>query len=453
MSDAPTWHGPVGFRVRLTLALAGVLALVVPQVVLTVDAMVHLYGGGGEVARLGTLGGRAEELAARADALLAAGRGMTPNALTDAVDRLSHEVRADLTESPIPGSAGTIAAALATWRDVIAPVAGAPDADPTPDLHPWVSALGHAREANLAAIAAWHANNAQPDGRAAGAHIAWLEDRLAGEPERLQLAALPYDLADRAMMGAWTTTRARAIAHAAAAVREGLGALRGSIHERMSAQARSIKGEVDTANRYLVTLVLLTLVYVAALILLLPGRLVGPLRHLRAVMDRAAAGHVDAEARTLGKDEVGQLGRALNALLRRTRSFDALKRDRIVQDRGHIRRLLEMVPSAFAILDPQHRIEHANFAFRKLFRLPDDVEDRSLLDLVEGDDLEPFAELLDDALSRRRAVDGLALTLDSGDGPRVYLLTLDPARNRAGRVAALRVRLDEVPAADAPPLT
>ncbi|PKN55961.1 MAG: hypothetical protein CVU23_07790 [Betaproteobacteria bacterium HGW-Betaproteobacteria-17] len=450
MSDAPTWHGPVGFRVRLTLALVGVLALVVPQVVLTVDAMIHLHDGGSEVARLGALGGRAEELAARVDTLLAAARGMAPGALADAVDRASHEIRAGLAESPLPDSADTIADALTAWRDVVSPIAGTLEADPTPDIHPWVAALGHARERNLAAIAAWHANHALPDERAAGTHIAWLEDRLAGEPERLQLAALPYELADRGMAGAFTATRGNVVTRAAAAVRRALGALRSSIHETMSAQAQTIKREVDAANRYLVTLVLLTLVYVAALILLLPGRLVGPLRHLRAVMDRAAAGHVDAEARTLGEDEMGQLGRALNGLLRRTRSFDALKRDRIVQDRGHIRQLLEMVPSAFAILDPRHRIEHANRAFRELFRLPEDFEDRSLLDLVEGADLEPFAELLDDALSRRRAIDHLPLTLDGGDGPRVYLLTLDPARNRAGRVAALRIRLDEAPTAGAP---
>ena len=442
MSDTPTWQGPVGFRLRLTLALAGVLALVVPQVVLTVDAMIRLYDGGGEVARLVTLGGRTETLAASVDALLASSRHASTKSLGDTVEHLVHSARTDLDGSPDPTSPDRIATALQSWLAIVTR-AGDTDYDAALDVHPWVAALARERETTLSAITAWHANTPDPDARSAGAHVAWLEDRLATQHERVQLGALPYEMADHGMAGAWTASRTYRSIEGAAEVRAAFSALRNSIHGTMSSQAASIKGEVDSANRYLVTLVLLTLVYVAALILILPGRLVGPLRHLRAVMDRAAAGHVDAEARALGRDEMGQLGRALNTLLRRARTFDALKRDRIVQDRGHIRRLLELVPSPFAILDPQHRVEHANRPFRRLFRLPDDFEDRSLLELVEGDDLEAFAELLDDALTRRRAVERQAITLTGADGTRSYLLTLEPARNRAGRVAALRVRLDE----------
>ncbi|TNF26166.1 MAG: HAMP domain-containing protein [Deltaproteobacteria bacterium] len=442
MSDAPTWQGPTGFRVRLTLALVGVLALVVPQVVLTVNAMIHLYDGGGEVARLGVLGGRTEALAARVDTLLTSARGLPPDGLDGDVERLAHDLRVQLTGGIDASLAQDLAAALTAWRDVVVTVPAAPAIDGSIDLPAWLSALVRDREDILDRLTAWHAEHPDPDARESGTYVAWLEDRIAETAERLQLGALPYEMAGRGIAGAWIAGRSHRAAEAARLVRSGFRTLRRSIHDEMSEQAGGIKGEVDAANRYLVTLVLLTLVYVAALILVLPTRLVGPLRHLRAVMDRAAAGHVDAEARALGKDEVGQLGRALNALLRRVRTFDALKRDRIVQDREHIRRLLELVPGAYAILDPQHRIEHANRAFRKLFHLSEDFEDRSLLDLVAGDDLEEFAEILDDALTRRRGVDRMPLTLTSDAGPQVYHLSLEPARNRAGKISALRVRLD-----------
>jgi len=446
MSDPTPWQ-PVGFRFRLTLALVGVLALVVPQVVLTVNAMIRLYEGGGEVARLGDLGARAEALAATADLLLATTEREPPHPLAAATDRLSHAVKTELASSPIPDGPARIAAGLDRWRQALAvlPAAATVDADAP---HPWLVAVSERREEDVAAITAWHRqHDALADPASAATHIAWLDDRLAASPERVLFAALPLEVADHAMVGAWTAARRHRIAAAAAEVRADFSALRTAIHATMSHEADTIKARVDAANRYLVTLVLLTLVYVAALIVILPGRLVGPLRHLRAVMERAAAGHVDIEARALGKDEMGQLGRALNMLLRRVRTFDTLKRDRIVQDRGHIRRLLDLVPTPYAILDPHHRIEHANGPFRELFALPDDCEDRVLTDALGGDDLDAFANLLDDALTRRRAVDRLALTLRGPSGPRDYLLTLEPARNRAGRVAALRVRLDPRPPA------
>ena len=385
MSEASTWQ-PVGFRLRLTLALAGVLALVVPQVVVTVTAMVRLYDGGTEVARLSALGGRVEALASSAEELFAIPVPAAPGTVHAAADALLHRLAVDLAGNPAPDTARELAAAVTRWRDA------APQrrrSTVTGPAAPAFAALAQEHREALAAIASWHERSPDAtDAAATAAHVRWLEERLARPPGRLVFASLVHTAANSAADAALAALASHRVSQAARDARSHFDALRAALHSALAAEAAALEARVDAANRYLVTLVLLTLIYVAALILLLPGRLVGPLRHLRAVMDRAATGHPQVEARALGADEIGQLGRSLNGLLQRERDFDALKRDRIAQDRGHLRHLLDLVGEPFAILDTHHRVEHANRAFRALLRLPEDDEGRVLTDLLSGDGAE-----------------------------------------------------------------
>ncbi len=121
------------------------------------------------------------------------------------------------------------------------------------------------------------------------------------------------------------------------------------------------------ADRNLVTLVLVAFVIVTILILVLPGRLIAPVRRLTRAVKAAASGRTGAPIEAPSDDEIGELAAVLTETLDTLRRFDSLKRDRIIEDGGKIDALLKHSGGPAAILTPQFCVEAANKEFATLF--------------------------------------------------------------------------------------
>ena len=222
-----------------------------------------------------------------------------------------------------------------------------------------------------------------------------------------------------------------------------VGELRARVNSENAMAAEEIKRSVNEANRYLITLVLLTLVYIFIVILVLPSRLVRPLVHFTSVMERAATGQLDVRARVVGDDEMGDMGKRFNIMLERLGTFDRLKRDRIYEDGARIHSLGDRIDHPLAILDTNLAFEYANSSMRKLLALSDDLEGRELYTVVGGDDARDLVALLDKTLKRRRRLDGVVLQLETKHGTKTLAVSTEVGRNRAGQISYLILSLVE----------
>ncbi len=198
----------------------------------------------------------------------------------------------------------------------------------------------------------------------------------------------------------------------------------------------AIREDVDEANRFLVTLVLITLVYLGVVVVVLPGRLVRPLAHLRSVMERAGRVRLAVRARVAGGHEISAVSASLNGLLERLKAFDDLKRDRIALDRRRVDALVEGIPTPVAILDTQQGLEVANAAFRRWFGLDPRDLGRTLADTLRlDDDARTLTQAVDQALRSGQTAEGLRVDILGGEEPRSARLTVTVGQDRAGRTA------------------
>lgn len=436
-----------GIRAKVLLALAGVVALAAPQIGLTVAYMVDLYRHGAQVERLsaGSLEVSAVSRGATEDVLR--GPPRSTRALEERQTSLSvlaervAKLRPQLPEYEVDISA--ISHALVAYSDALVEAQTGATA-PRETGNPWVEALEAVRREGPPGPDAWRVDFPSPDYGALLRRVTAVEKALFGFPERVVGKALFQDVEARRVDAVGQAEARSALRRAADAVVSTVGGLQDRLEAGTRSAGAAIGQTVDRADRYLITLVLITLVYIGAVILLLPGRLVQPLRHITSVLRRAEQGQLDVRARVVGRDEMGTLAKQLNAMLERTRTFDELKRDRIYEDRARIHALGDLVPHPLVILDTRHRIEYANRAFSRLFVLREPYEGGDVMAHLTGADVAEVRELLDRTLKRRRPVRRQSIQLTDRRGEHEYLLNVDIGRNRSGVVSYLVCRLEPV---------
>jgi PAS domain-containing protein len=420
-----------GIRTRVALVLLGVAGLVVPQVALTLDYMMDLFAAGASIQATSDLDHEVAG-ARREITTLLLGRGGDTS--SGGEERL-REIGARL-EAPSGVLDEATRAAVGRTRQALQAYSDARRAatERAPQAHPWIQALEDARsEVDL--LIARHAATPTDDTGELRRRLRELEAATTGLPGKVAGQALLADLFGPGGLG---IPGPRAAGWAAL---DALDGLRQALATEIKDAARGVRDRVDVANRYLVTLLLVTLVYLVVVIFMLPARLVRPLHHLTAVMRQAGVGHLSGRVRVVGKDEVGQLSAAANELLDRVERFDILKRDRIYQDHRRIRRLAELASQPLAILDTRLRLEHANQAFQRLFNLKKEYEDARLIDLVAGKDAEALRELLEAALRSGEPTQHLLVELQSDQAVTRWQVTIELGRNSTGRVSYLYVWL------------
>jgi two-component system phosphate regulon sensor histidine kinase PhoR len=125
----------------------------------------------------------------------------------------------------------------------------------------------------------------------------------------------------------------------------------------------------------------------------------GALRRMTEVARRMSAGDLQVRTRVGGRDELAELGRALDGLASGlTKTLGDLR-----SERDLLQRILQSMREGVLVLDGDRRILLVNPALRDSLNLGDAVEGRAPLELVRNADLQ---EILDRAFSTSTPVSG-----------------------------------------------
>jgi len=211
---------------------------------------------------------------------------------------------------------------------------------------------------------------------------------------------------------------------------------------RLEKSNESIGKIFNQASRNLVSLTILAFVFIAVLIIVLPGRLVRPLRHITDVIRQAGGGKYDVEVQIQSHDEVGLLARTFRKTMLRVLDFDERKKDRIVEDGAKIDVLVRHMPMAAAIINRRYVIESANDAFHDLFELSAQDLDTPLPHVFSdgGGDLQ---SLFDAVVQHREPLMDKPVQLKGSEKVLNVNFSVDLCRNRAGDVGFLLVLVQQ----------
>lgn len=213
------------------------------------------------------------------------------------------------------------------------------------------------------------------------------------------------------------------------------------VAEDLMLQRKEVGGVVDHADRNLISLLLLIVILIGLLFIVLPERLMQPIRHITHVIRQAESGKLDVRIEGRGDDEVGLLAHTYNQAMARLREFDDRKRDRIVEDAAKLDAILAHFPYPAAILTRGLVTDQANRPFREAFGLGS-RDDGSPLPDVLSVGREELRALLQSSVKQREGMSSRQVELTTAAGaPVAGWMTVDPCRDRRGVVTHLIVTL------------
>jgi HAMP domain-containing protein len=433
-----------GVRTRLALMLVGVLFLVVLQTVLAVSYTRDLFTQSERIKSLAVTSESLDRIRARAYQALDANTSSGTDEQLERLARSASEARDTAAAEPtlrprLEALAESLDAHGALLRD-----AAHADIQPAP-ASPLVARLLTWRESVETASLKWL--ELHPDATLAETteELIRVREQIDRVPDAVIAPGLSAQIWMTAALGAANRFDADTLSESADRVRFDLAISRQDVSSAYSHASLSIGHTVESADRYLITLVLLTLVYIVVLVFIVPERLVAPLRHLASVVHRVSLGRYDVRAPTDFRDEFGAFGENLNHMLDQVLAFDDLKRERIYQDRARIARLADLISDPIALVDTRLRLSLANRPFRKLFALADGYEDTDIRERLDPGDAGELGRALEAALRRHRPVRRLPVSVTGRLGTHNLALTIEPGRDSAGRIAYLLLRFEPRP--------
>ncbi len=207
----------------------------------------------------------------------------------------------------------------------------------------------------------------------------------------------------------YSATAQMRTAYAAAAVRRGAELLAVA---RLALPLSAVDEAVQGLRRLLFLGALVALIVAVLLSGLATHFAARSLRALTAAARRMVAGDLGARARLAGRDEVAEIGRALDELVQNlAQSLATLKQESDLQDG-----ILNGMREGLLLLDAQGAVRRANPALRELFRLGPDVVGRSWLELNRHPELKGLFDRV------TRAGAHASAEIEVGDLPPRHLL-------------------------------
>jgi two-component system, OmpR family, phosphate regulon sensor histidine kinase PhoR len=168
---------------------------------------------------------------------------------------------------------------------------------------------------------------------------------------------------------------------------------------RLAVPLDGVDAAVRKVQRMLAVALLVALIIAVTISLSAAQILSRALARLTDAARRMAAGDLGVRTRPTGRDEIAELGRALDVMAANLASTLAALRS----ERDLLGVILESMQESVLVLDPQNRMLLVNPALRATFALAADAEGRAALELIRNADLHA---ILDRARSGGGAVTG-----------------------------------------------
>ena len=210
--------------------------------------------------------------------------------------------------------------------------------------------------------------------------------------------------------------------------------------DRMDVALEEVGRSRARAERNILTILMLTVLGGLYLIVVLPRRVVLPVRRLTNVIRQIEEeGDLGASTERVSHDELGDMAHAFNRMMERIRTFDALKVQKIAELHGRLEMLSDEISEGVLVVEPEGTITFAN---EKVLEMTGwsgkDAVGNPIHRVDEGGPLsEAVAESLRtlEPVSERR-------TLLRGAG-REAKLSIRPVRSREGHVLSVVVLVRE----------
>ncbi|OQX51738.1 MAG: hypothetical protein B5M53_10435 [Candidatus Cloacimonas sp. 4484_209] len=133
-------------------------------------------------------------------------------------------------------------------------------------------------------------------------------------------------------------------------------------------------------ERNILVVLILTFVFVIYLIIVLPERIVVPIKRLSSFVKRIEKGELNVAIKGFPKDEIGELVRNITRMLIQIRKIDSLKTQKIHESERKFRFLTKTIQEGVVILNDELRILMINEpALRLIGKKPDTtIEEKSI---------------------------------------------------------------------------
>lgn len=149
---------------------------------------------------------------------------------------------------------------------------------------------------------------------------------------------------------------------------------------------RKIKEFTETASRYsskgarnIWTVLILTVGFIIYLIIVLPERIVIPIRRISNIVKRVEKGDLNISVKGFPRDEMGDLVDNIMRMLNRVRRIDGLKTQKIHESERKVKFLLGNMQEGVVVISDEKRVISINKpALTMLGAKPDEVEGKSL---------------------------------------------------------------------------
>jgi PAS domain S-box-containing protein len=194
----------------------------------------------------------------------------------------------------------------------------------------------------------------------------------------------------------------------------------------------------------------ISLAVVALLLALSAGYLIRTiLSPIRAVTEAARAvglsGHLDRQVPVFGRDELGQLAEAFNAMTRQLRVFRQSNLAKLLRAQRTAQATIDSFPDPVLVVDPTGRVDLANPAAGQILGVQPSAGGRSDMPWQPPDSLRAVVR---DAFQRRRAYSAEsfddAVTFRSAGEDRAYFPQVRPIRDGDGETLGAAVVLHDV---------
>lgn len=201
----------------------------------------------------------------------------------------------------------------------------------------------------------------------------------------------------------------------------------------------------NQARKYILSMILVTLLLGFAWILILPKRIAISIHRITNLLRRTELGSLDIPPAPEGSDELGELGRQLNRFVEEIRVFDRLKTEKIQEGENRMRALTGCIDALVFFVNDSFQVIFANDRLLSTFGLNRDRTRKEAFKALSAN--RELQGLVKDLSEGGKETQGKQVTLATGDGDTAdFRVASGKVRNSRGEVRQILVALKPVPA-------